>query len=361
MRAQGTSLPAAIRGPLGTVGLALAERLEAWAGQRARRSPQPPVRLTVVFLQWDGPTARAAFAALDERVTRLAGVEATRLIVDNAATETAVARRADGVIILSGDNSAREFSGWQRGIDHARATGEATDVWLLANDRFNTSPYAFLDKLTAGAVRGADALQAVVGRVDYYPGRVESFGIDVSSWVNTAFFLVPDGVLRRVGGPVLLGPEDVDTIMAPVYPSGSSPFRADGPVGPVHGRYLVAFLGHGPDAPHGARWYRRLEPTEATWPEFRGKVTSILNEQIFSGRARAAGIPLVEMGLAGRLGAMGVGNPAVRAALVRLARRPATEPLRLNRVTSRIGLALRAVASTTMARPHAAAQTVGRQ
>lgn len=331
--------------------MSLARRLEGGVARRGGSGSGSPVRLSVVFVQWGGRTGRAAFAELDRRVSALEGVVVRRVVVDNAATTGGGGVDDQGhVEVIPGDNSAREFSGWMQGIAHVCAGTTTTDVWLLANDRFGAWRYPFLELLGGSALQLALARQAILGRIDYYPVPVRSFGLEVSSWVNTSLFVVPDGVLGRLGGPQRVALLELDKVLPGQYPAGPELFRPGGPVGADHARFLTGFLTHAKDAPHGAHWYRRLELSEETWPEFRAKVLSILNEQLFSAAAREAGVPILELGLADRLGAMGVDNPAVRDALDRLEREPEAERQRLCRTTSRIALATRALVHST-ARP----------
>ena len=321
-------------------------RVEAARGEETHER----LRLTVVLLRWDAEEASRASAQLDRRLGALSGIDVHRYLVDNASAAGEVTTGGDGWVHVPGDNRAREFSGLQRGISQAAADGVRTDIWLFANDRFPTWSYRFESHLSSGTVRVAAALPGVVGRVDSYPGPVASFGLQVSPWVNTSFYLVPDEVLRPVGGPVIVGPDEMEEVLPSRWPGPGDPFPPTGPVGAVHAHHIVSFLGHRTDAPHGAHWYRRLDPDEANWAEFRAKVMSVLNEQLFSARAGAAGVPLVDMALAHRLGRLGVDNPAVRAVMARMRVEPESEPWSQTRVLPRLRLDGAALAAASRPR-----------
>ena len=59
------------------------------------------------------------------------------VIVDNAPTAAAGSLRHPGfeqAFAIAGDNSNREFSGWDSGIEALLARGDEPDVWLFSND-----------------------------------------------------------------------------------------------------------------------------------------------------------------------------------------------------------------------------------
>lgn len=291
---------------------ALAAALEWLVGLRA--SDVTPLRVTLVFLQWETVSGSAAHAALQHRLSRQA-LQLASYLVDNRHEGQGVQRREDGVVVLEGDNTVREFSGLQRGVDRARQDGAVPDVWVLANDRYDAYGESSLPQLSAATLRVVAELEALAGKVTLAKAPLSSLGLDLSRWVKTNLIVVAERALARIGGPLLLGEDQLDGAVARSYEPGASLFREGGLVGPLHARQLTAWLTGASDPLFPRSWYRG-EPVSATsWPDLRAKVHSCLNEQVFSGRARALGIPLLPLELAQTLGRLGVGNPVVRAEL----------------------------------------------
>lgn len=310
---------------------ALAAAVERVTAAR-RWADAAPTRVTLVFLQWDEATGAAAHAALQRRLAGCGRMLAS-YVVDNRREGRGLQRRADGVVVLEGDNTAREFSGLQRGIEQARRDGAIPDVWVLANDRYDAYGEGLLPRLSPGTLRVVAELEALAGQVTVARSPLSSFGLDLSRWVKTNLVLTADRALTRIGGPLLVGEDALNEAVAPAHRPGQPLFRREGPVGDLHARQLTAWLTGAPDPLFPRSWYRSAPVADDSWAELRAKVHSCLNEQVFSGRARALGIPLLPLELAESLGRLGLGNPVVRAELDALAANPdaVTEAVRARR------------------------------
>lgn len=286
------------------------------AGDRLRGARGVPT-VQVVFLAWDPTRSSTALDSLRRRIATSHDVEYRVQRVINGPAMSPL----DGVDDVEGDNSAREFSGWQRGVE---AVAKAPDVWLFANDRFPEYSYPYLELLGRRLVETTSTSNAIVGKIDRYPKRTESFGRDVSAWVTTCFFLLPDTLLKTLQGVITIsdqrwlemfkGVPDADTEWIP---------RA---AGDRHRQYLLEWLRGRPGALRES-WYGHDDVDSQATPAFRAKLLSILNEQLLSARARQAGGSLMPM----RWAASHLGP-----AWSTLARARPGLPLALERISSRV-------------------------
>jgi hypothetical protein len=274
-------------------------RLEGIALRRFPARPQS-VSLAVVFLAWDPERSAEVVRALGLRLDDWTG-PVSWLIVDNSGTGASQLASAPGSVV-SGDNRSQEFSGWEVGVRRARLQPFRPDVWLLANDRCLAYGYPFLEALHTGTGRAVRDLGAISGHIDAYPGPAESFGEDVSWWVTTNFVLLSDRALDSVLPLVQIDEDGLNEVLLRTLIHPDHPFVPHGPIGPAHRQYLTEWL-TGADAnllPD--HWYRSETLDDESWPRFRAKVQSILNEQLLSARGRRAGVPLLPIRLAARLG-----------------------------------------------------------
>lgn len=156
--------------------------------------------LVVLYVQYAGSRA-----TLNELCSCLRGFEcATRLfVIDNRRESPLAVRERDGHTWLSGDNSAWEFSGWQRGLDHIWASGVPHDAVLFVNDSFLTPGPSYLKDHARpelldrciGKVHG-------IGRVDSMGTEFAAFGYSFRDWLCTNCFLLPKCVVQALGNLV---------------------------------------------------------------------------------------------------------------------------------------------------------------
>ena len=134
----------------------VAERLEAKISKDTRNATEGS--LAVVLLGWDEDRTEAAVRRLSAVLGDLSGWKAQLCVVDNRRAPGPVKQLAFGSLI-SGDNSAYEFSGYDRGHDFHRQSGVRPDAWLFANDRFDAY-HDPLQALSPGTERALFVVQA---------------------------------------------------------------------------------------------------------------------------------------------------------------------------------------------------------
>ena len=273
------------------------ERAAGDADDRSRCTQHP---VGVVLLAWDPAAARRAARELASHLGSVAS-RARLVLVDNRGTGMDWAEE-EGFELVSGDNSAREFSGLQRGIDHVLGSG-IPSCWILANDRYDryqSHRQSLLHLVDGGTLEAVVATGALAGRINGYPTPSKAFSLTIDSWVCSNFLVIAGTSLTRLGDLVTVGTTELASVVN--YSVAEGPLlQADGPLDDAQIEYLTEWL-TGVGTALTDHWYRHRPATADSWDDLCGKVQSVLNEQLLSAKARRAGIPVLPLASAYTLG-----------------------------------------------------------
>jgi hypothetical protein len=251
------------------------------------------IQVHLVLVEFGQQHEKAALELLHPTIRRLfPGADVRTVIVDNAQPEDGDVEVGNRVYRIAGNNMLREFSGWDRGvawIERRYAPGRGS-IFVLANDtvarpdkhdRVRDTP----PERAAAAVAGA-----IVGWIDEYPRPVELFGLDVRQWIDTSFVLVSAPVLQSLGP--LARPVDDDLVFA----DWRRIFREPSPLSPNYRGYLKAyFFGDAGASDFEHRWYAQQAVNADNFDAFKAKLRCVFCEHLLSARARALGIPFVDI------------------------------------------------------------------
>jgi hypothetical protein len=297
-----------IAGSNGEVSRSATRRLSTWtaewleraagdAGDRSRCTRHP---VATVLLAWDPAPARRAARELASHLRSVAP-RSRLVLVDNRGTGMDWAAD-EGFELVSGDNSAREFSGVQRGVNHVLASGMPS-CWILANDRYDrykSYRQSLLPLVDGGTLDAIVASGALAGRINGYPTSTRAYGLTIDSWACSNFLVVAGRSLARLGDLVTVGASELASVVNQSVADGPL-LKADGPLDDALIGYLTEWLtGVGTGLTN--HWYRHRPATADSWDDLCGKVQSILNEQLLSAKARRAGIPVLPLASAYTLG-----------------------------------------------------------
>jgi hypothetical protein len=253
-----------------------------------------PREIYLVLLEFGQTQEQAALALLIPTLHRLfPGAVLRGAVVDNAlagAVEVHIGRELTRV---SGDNTQREFSGWDRGISwlerrYLPATGS---IFVLANDTVvRPDKHDRVRDIPADRVL-ATSSGALVGWIDEYPRAVELFGLTLRQWVDTSLVLAERrtlSALRPLARPIadeLVFGDDWRRM-----------FREPSPLSENYRAYLETyFFGARIDHEFEHAWYAQQPLTEHNFESFKVKLRTIFCEHLLSAHARALGIPLVDI------------------------------------------------------------------
>ena len=177
---------------------ALARVLERANGADRSRPLAARTSVAVVMLAWNPQNARGAARALAEQL-RAAAPNARLVLVDNRGDGMEWAPD-EGFDYVVGDNSAREFSGLQAGIEHVRKGG-SPEVWVLANDRYAVDSDECLRLLDGPTFDAVAEMGALSGHLDRYPTATNAFGLEIGSWARSNLLVAADDALRQDRSP----------------------------------------------------------------------------------------------------------------------------------------------------------------
>ncbi|EPR37196.1 hypothetical protein dsx2_1139 [Desulfovibrio sp. X2] len=252
----------------------------------------------VVFLRHTKEHYAPAAQALRERVLArvLPGTGWRVTVVDNALPGDFHGRTPEGWALLGGDNSLKEFSGWEKALavlDAGQSWQPAIPV-LLVNDTFHRNyDTGYLDNLPHEPVADWLAEGSLVGHVDLYPREIELFGLPMRHWIRTSFVLATWGTLSRL--LPFAPPGDLAALFGP---GADSFFAPGGPLGERYKQYLAAFL-LGSESEYACRWHTSVDLGDEGLAFLRVKAMTILCEHWLAARARHLGIALRDV--SGRL------------------------------------------------------------
>jgi hypothetical protein len=281
--------------------VALAPATTALVRRLRLRFRPPPARqylLLYLYAEQDRyPHSRRAWMQIVGEFPR---AQRTAIAIDNWARQPYERRLANGLIELSGDNRAWEFSGWQRGLDWAREQGIEHDMVVCVNDAFlNQAPEGYDVEYFRALLNPrtlAEVHRGAIGVTGAGIGPQTLLGHHIRWWIRTNAFAVDAAVLARVPFAAI-DESNVDEwlarrwegrILAPTAPAGESTEAA-----------LTLYF---------STMYRHAAPIdESTWPTFRPKAMAVLNQSLLTARLAEAGARMYAPGpLSVRTGAMGV-------------------------------------------------------
>jgi hypothetical protein len=228
--------------------------------------------------------------------TQLPDVERETVVVDTA-LPPCEAERHPGRVVIGGDNSVREFSGFDSGLAYAGDDLYSYDLVNLTTAAFRQLYWAYLDRFVPQVLAAAADRPVCLGHIDCYNEPIRVWGCQSQHWMRTSCIFLPPTELRILGTLVSVRNREQWFSGDP-----SAPFRPDAPLSEAYRRLIIDWLtGH--DIGQGVKWHTRISLNEASLPEFERKAMAILNEHLLGLRLRASGCRTIDVTwLSGMLG-----------------------------------------------------------
>jgi len=214
------------------------------------------------------------------------GAAVRTAVVDNALSGNLEHAIDTEITRVSGDNTLREFSGWDRGmawVERRHAPAPASIV-VLANDTVVRGEKHDRVRDTP-ADRAAAAFDgALVGWVDEYPSSVELFGLTFRQWIDTSFAIAEWRTWAALGP--LAHPLADERLFADDW---QRIFHEPSPLSENYRAYLQAyFFGGAVDPEFMHRWYAHEPASADNFEAFKAKLRSVFCEHLLSARAAHA-------------------------------------------------------------------------
>ncbi len=213
-------------------------------------------------------------------------------MVDNALTTPTLAELAADASLVEGNNTYREFSGWDHGWswleNHLPPSND--DVVCLCNETFMADPEA-ADYYTMDPARTQEQLArgGLIGHVDGLAQDVCVFGTWMRHWIRSDLVLMSARVLRELS-PLTLPLADSDLFVddPAVF------FRDRDDLDRPYRELLCGFLQGRPN-PTMWRWHSAQPFTATNLAAFHLKARAILSELSLSARALSGNHALVDL------------------------------------------------------------------
>lgn len=213
----------------------------------------------------------------------------TTFVADNKSLNGSEDRGRPELDIIQGDNSNREFSGWDKAVgllDERGNLGDTTTI-VLANDTFHLNYREQYLQFFGPRTTGGKARKGrLVGYVDSYPRETLLFGLPLKCWIRTSIVICSWKSLRKLLPLSLPVPDseifsnDPDEIFLP-----------SAELSPNYREYLKTWLfqPHSSELEFQDSWHSKSDINESNFDFFKDKARSILAEHFFSARARSLG------------------------------------------------------------------------
>jgi hypothetical protein len=250
--------------------------------------------VSLVIVEFGQSRERAVLDLLVPALQRVfPGATLRTVVVDNALAGDPDYAIGPACHRVSGRNALREFSGWDLGLAWLDARGGHVpeSIVVLANDTIvRAEKRDRVRDLPADRVRAA-ADRALIGWVEEYPREVELFGFPLRRFVDTSIVIGGRRTFAALG-PLARTPTDE----AVFDDDWHQFFRRPSPLSDRYRGYLrTYFFGERIDPEFDHRWYAHEPIGEHNFEAFKAKLRCVFCEHLLSARARARGIPLVDI------------------------------------------------------------------
>lgn len=244
-----------------------------------------PLRILTLLVRYGTERYRGGTERVEEVLSAaLPGSDRQTIIIDNrlpsgTAPEAVDPRR----VVIPGDNSSWEFSGWDEGL---RFTGkdalENVDFVHFATDAFEQLGPEFASALDTRALETLLCGPCITGHIDFFKNAPMLGSWQVPSWVRSSYFFIRPAEVKALGSLTTFADRRMFSGDA------KQPFANSGPVDPLLREYITGWL-VGAGTGQGVQWHSRFDLTAGTLVRFEGKARAILNELALSARLRELG------------------------------------------------------------------------
>jgi hypothetical protein len=220
--------------------------------------------------------------------TQLPDVKRDVVVVDTALRPGEL-EVSPGRVVIGGDNSAREFSAFDAGVEYVGDRIWDYDLVNLTTSAFRELYRGYLDRFQPAVLASVASKPVCLGHIDCYNEPIQIDDCTSQHWLRTSCVFLPPTELRILGTLVSAGQRDQ-------WFSGdaSAPFRSDAPLSSTYQRLIIDWV-TGKDIGQGMTWHSRISLDRDGLAEFEQKTLCLLNEHLFGLRLRAAGCRTIDV------------------------------------------------------------------
>lgn len=261
-----------------------------------------PNKIVVLFLVFGDAHRESGLRVIRQILTRMfPEIPVDFLVIDNAVppfNSSAKHALSRDVLLLPGDNSLWEFSGWDKGTKYVleNISFSKDDVFLYVNDTFHLRSYSgganFIDVFDKPILDGVNVLESAVGYLDDFPRTVTLREITYKAWIRSNIFFLPRGIAERVF-PMRFDPGN-ESIFSSDFQEfwGKSNIISDN-----WKAYISSWLfGRESDIypEYRLRWLKAASVSPDNFEFFKKKVLCILSEHWLSARLHDWNVPIID-------------------------------------------------------------------
>jgi hypothetical protein len=249
------------------------------------------MRVLVLFVRHGEEKYRNALDELTHLYDRRAA-ELTRstIVTDNALPAGTSKELGPDSVLIGGENTWWEFSGWQHAINWLGSEIRKYDVVHLVTSAFGTLYTDYLERFCPRIAELAAERPIAIGHIDYYPHPVRVGPFVSRHWIRSSFWLINTFELLRLRSLVSL-----DSVADSFSAEREWPFAETAQLSCGYQRLIHNWLTTEGGTGQGPTWHSRFELNETTQTLFQNKTAAILNEHLLSIRLRAQGTHVLDL------------------------------------------------------------------
>lgn len=253
--------------------------------------------LAIILVQYDRRKYPEALRRLVQKTHELKDTKTTVVIVDNLLPGDWYHEVGLDLFHLGGDNSAWEFSAFDRGVRFLAERQQKPDLYAFVTDAFTAYGDGFLDLIDDSAVEYTLQLGACSGWVDSIFQTFQAYDYRYVQHLRTSFLLMPPQILEQLG-PLTTPIDPADLFSG----DPAAPFRRDAPLSQNLQDFLLTWLTGATTGIELERcWHSRFDLSHDTVPLFEAKTMAILREHLLSARLLGQGTMCFDFRLLAKL------------------------------------------------------------
>lgn len=176
------------------------------------------LNLAVLYVEYDEGKYPGSFSKLKSYLEKVKSCKKTFFIIDNFAEGDYIEKQEENIYRIGGNNSEREFSGWQKGLDTLNSMNIPYDIILFVNDAFLVPGRSYLENYASKSLILKSLLNnAVVGRIDDFGEKVTVLNYTVNEWVCTNCFFVPKKIINKIDNIVTINLDKINDFLDENY------------------------------------------------------------------------------------------------------------------------------------------------
>jgi len=247
-----------------------------------RQQKNRTINAAVLFLHYYRSKYKNSFEKIKSYVDKIDKCNATYFKIDNYFENKTLYKSDDNTYEIGGDNSEREFSGWQKGLEALRSTNTPYDVIVFINEAFTLYGKSILDREDVRSIiENSINTNSVVGRFDNGKEKFTLSGSDVSEWICTNCFIIPREIMDKIKNIVSVKKENLNIF----FDDNKLEFKENAPMSESFKKHITEWL--------TIDWHSKIEINDATWDLFKNKTLAILNEALFTAKLKESGIKIM--------------------------------------------------------------------